>query len=65
MILIPDESPPGYPSKIEPNCLLKRPSTGGSLIALSRLSHRNDVTELTVVNVDVVFVARAKVAVAL
>jgi len=41
-----------------------RPSKGGSLVALSRLS-QDDVAELTVVNVAVVRVARANVAFAL
>jgi len=46
---------------------LLRPSKGGSLVALSlcRVFLRDDVAELTVVNVAVVFIARANVAVAL
>jgi len=42
-----------------------RPSKGGSLVALSRLSQEPDVAALMVVNVAVVSVARANVAVAL
>jgi len=58
---------PGYPvfKQLGPGM---RPSKGGSLVALSRLSHvflRSDVTALMVVNVAVVFVAHANVALAL